>query len=350
MLQKQQELDPSRTATYAADVGNVFEGINSVVPIRSFNYRHQFVDDYHRDHPNQPILGTEMGSTVTTRGIYEVDSVRAYLPDNDITAPWWSSTAEQWWSKAATRPFWAGSFIWTGFDYRGEPTPFHYPNINSHFGVMDVCGFPKNIYYYYQSWWTKKDVLHLSGHWNHEGKEGKNINIWCNSNADSVTLFLNGKNLGQKQMPRNGHLEWNVPYEKGVLSAVGVKNEKQFFTKIETTSAAYQVVLTTDKKTLLPDGKDIIIVNASVVDNQGRAIPNADNLIQLSLEGNAKIIGCGNGDPSSHESDHCKNDAWQRHLFGGKCQFILQSGAKLSKIVLKGTSEGLRMGSIVVNE
>ena len=341
MLRKQQEIDPSRTATYAADVGNVFEGINSVIPIRSFNYRHQFVDDYHRDHPNQPILGTEMGSTVTTRGIAEVDSVRAYVPDNDITAPWWSSTAEQWWSKSATRPYWAGSFIWTGFDYRGEPTPYHYPNINSHFGVMDVCGFPKNIYYYYQSWWTQKDVLHLSGHWNHEGKEGKSINVWCNSNADNVTLFLNGKNLGQKIMPRNGHLEWNVPYEKGVLSAVGVKNRRSFSTKIETTEAAFRIVLTTDKKTLLPDGKDVVVVNASVVDKQGREVQFADNLIQLSLEGGAKIIGCGNGDPSSHEPDHCKNDAWQRHLFSGKCQFIIQSTTKTSKIIVKAKSEGL---------
>ena len=154
----QKKLDPYRTCTYAADLGNVFNGVNEVIPVRSFNYRQFAVADYHRDHPNQPIIGTEMGSTVTTRGEYEKDSIRGYLPDQDITAPWWASRAEDWWTLAASNDFWLGGFVWTGFDYRGEPTPFQWPNISSHFGIMDICGFPKNIYYYYQSWWTDKDL------------------------------------------------------------------------------------------------------------------------------------------------------------------------------------------------
>ena len=166
LMAKQKELDPTRTSTYAADVPNVFRGVNEVIPIRGFNYRQFAVADYHRDHPNQPILGTEMGSTVTTRGIYIKDSIRGYVPDQDITAPWWASKAEDWWKLAAENAYWMGGFVWTGFDYRGEPTPYRWPNINSHFGIMDMCGFPKNIYYYYQSWWTDKDVLHISPHWN----------------------------------------------------------------------------------------------------------------------------------------------------------------------------------------
>ena len=161
LLAKQKELDPSRISTYAADVGNTFAGVNEVIPVRGFNYRQFAAADYHRDHPNQPLVGTEMGSTVTTRGIYEKDSIRGYVPDQDITAPWWASTAETWSLLAEPNNYWMGGFVWTGFDYRGEPTPFHWPNINSHFGVMDMCGFPKNIYYYYQSWWTDKDVLHI---------------------------------------------------------------------------------------------------------------------------------------------------------------------------------------------
>ncbi|HTM91163.1 MAG TPA: glycoside hydrolase family 2 TIM barrel-domain containing protein, partial [Flavisolibacter sp.] len=173
LLAIQKELDPTRVSTYAADVANVYQGINEVIPVRGFNYRHLGVADYHRDHPAQPILGTEMGSTVTTRGIYVKDSINAYVPDQDITAPWWASTAEAWWTLAAPNDFWLGGFVWTGFDYRGEPTPYQWPNINSHFGIMDMCGFPKNIYYYYQSWWSDKDVLHISPHWNWKGKEGQ---------------------------------------------------------------------------------------------------------------------------------------------------------------------------------
>jgi len=168
-----------------------------------------------------------MGSSVTTRGIYFKDTVNAYLPDEDITAPWWASTAETWWTLAADKPWWLGGFVWTGFDYRGEPTPFQWPNINSHFGIMDMCGFPKNIYYYYQSWWTDKDVLHISPHWNWKGKEGQPIDVWVNSNADDVELFLNEKSLGKKTMPRNGHLQWVVNYQPGVLEAVAMKHGKK---------------------------------------------------------------------------------------------------------------------------
>ena len=120
--------------------------------------------------------------------------------------------------------------MWTGFDYRGEPTPFKWPNINSHFGVMDVCGFPKNIYYYYKSWWTNKDVLHISPHWNHHnewGKPKKEIDVWVNSNADNVELFLNGKSLGKKDMPRYSHLQWKVAFEPGKLEAIAYKNGRK---------------------------------------------------------------------------------------------------------------------------
>jgi len=352
LLAKQRELDPTRISTYAADVANVFKGINEVIPVRGFNYRQFGVADYHRDHPGQPIIGTEMGSTVTTRGIYEKDSIHAYVPDQDITAPWWASTAETWWTLAGPNDFWLGGFVWTGFDYRGEPTPYQWPNINSHFGIMDMCGFPKNIYYYYQSWWTDKDVLHISPHWNlptgrqvGDGKEGQPIDVWVNTNADNVELFLNGKSLGKKDMPRNSHLKWIVNYQPGTLEAVAYKKGKKLTTRIETTGAPAGIVVTPYKTTMLADGQDATVVNISVVDRQNREVPDANNLVKFSITGDAKIIGVGNGDPSSHEPDKIFDGNWQRHLFNGKCQVIIQSGKTASRIKFEAKGDSLYTGS-----
>jgi beta-galactosidase len=344
-IARQKELDPTRTCTYAADVPNVFRGVNEVIPVRSFNYRQFAVADYHRDHPGQPIIGTEMGSTVTTRGIYEKDSIRAYVPDQDITAPWWASRAEDWWTLAADNDFWLGGFVWTGLDYRGEPTPYQWPNINSHFGIMDMCGFPKNIYYYYQSWWTDKDVLHISPHWNQREKRGQPVDVWVNSNADNVELFLNGKSLGKKDMPRNRHLQWTVTYQPGKLEAVAYKNGKKLTAKVETTEQPVEVVLTPYKTTMMADGRDATVINISVVDREGREVPDADNLVKFYLEGDGKIIGVGNGDPSSHEPDKCPDNAWQRSLFNGKCQVIIQSGTKPGNIKFEAKAVGLWTGS-----
>lgn len=340
LLAIQKELDPTRVSTYAADVANVYHGINEVIPVRGFNYRQSGVADYHRDHPDQPIIGTEMGSTVTTRGIYVKDTINAYVPDEDIIAPWWASTAETWWTLAAPNDFWLGGFAWTGFDYRGEPTPYWWPNINSHFGIMDMCGFPKNIYYYYQSWWSDKDVLHISPHWNWKGKEGQPIDVWVNSNADKVELFLNGKSLGKKDMPRNKHLQWSVNYEPGTLEAVGYRNGKKLTTKVETTEKPNTIVVSPSKTTMLADGRDAVVLNISVIDKQNREVPDANNLIHFTLTGDAKIIGVGNGDPSSHEPDKM-DSAWQRKLFNGKCQVIVQAGTTISKIHFDAKSDSL---------
>ena len=344
-IARQKQLDPSRTCTYAADLANVFSGVNEVIPVRGFNYRQFGVEAYHKDHPLQPIIGTEMGSTLTTRGIYQKDSIRGYLPDQDITAPWWASRAEEWWKLAAENSYWLGGFVWTGFDYRGEPTPYEWPNINSHFGIMDVCGFPKNIYYYYQSWWTDKDVLHISPHWNWRGKEGTPIDVWVNTNADNVELFLNGKSLGKKNMPRNSHLQWSVNYEQGILKAIAYKKGKLLTAQVQTTGQPVEVVVTPYKTTILADGRDAVVVNISVIDKQGLEVPDADNLIKFSIEGAGKIIGVGNGDPSSHEPDKCIEGAWQRNLFNGKCQVIIQSDNHAGAIKFKATATGLYDGA-----
>lgn len=337
------KLDPARTATYAANMGNYYHGVNEVIPVRGFNYNLGSADAYHKAHPEQPVIGTEVASTVSTRGIYIKDTVHCYVPDYDSVYPGWASTAEQWWAFAANRKWFMGGFAWTGFDYRGEPTPYSWPNINSHFGIMDMCGFPKTVYYYYQSWWTNKDVLHIAPHWNWKGDEGKDKIVWVNTNADNVELFLNGKSLGKKDMPRNGHLEWIVQYEPGTLEAVAYKHGKKLTAKVETTGDPYQIVLTPSKIHLTADGEDATVINVSVKDKEGRDVPDAADLIHFDLSGaDASIIGVGNGDPSSHEPDKCAAGEWQRHLFNGLAQVIIRAGEKHGGFAFKAEGGGLQ--------
>ena len=345
MLAMQREMDPSRISTYASDVPqrghmpNIYSGVLEVIPVRGFNYREDAVASHHKTKPFMPIIGTEMGSTVSTRGIYETDSSKCYLPDKDLTAPWWASTAGKWWPMAAENDYWLGGYIWTGFDYRGEPTPFQWPNISSHFGVMDVCGFPKNLYYYYKSWWSDQDVIQVLPHWN--WKQGQKVNVWVFSNADKVELFINGKSQGIKDMPGNRHLEWDVTFEPGVLKAIGYKNGKSFSSIRETSGKTAGTNTYSYKTTMLADGKDATVINITAVDNQNREVPDADNLLHFKVIGDARILGVGNGDPSCHEADICLDGNWKRSLFNGKCQVILQAGKNPGTVILEVTSEGL---------
>ncbi len=338
-----QQLDPTRLWTYAANNGNKFEGINSVAPVRGFNYMNiSDIDRYRRDHPDQILLGSEEASTLCTRGIYANDTIRGYVCDYDRNKPSWGALAEPWWKFFDEREWLAGAFVWTGFDYRGEPTPYTWPNINSHFGIMDVCGFPKNNFYYYQAWWSGKDVLHISPHWNWRGQEGKVIDVWCQSNCEKVELFLNGTSLGAKTMEKNSHLEWQVPYAPGTLEARGIRHGRTITTTIATTGDAARIVLTPDRASILADGEDLCVVNVSAVDAQGRPVADAGNLIRFELSGPARIIGVGNGDPSCHEPDRVLTGHYQRSLFNGACQVIVQSSGKDGEVTLHATGDGLQ--------
>jgi beta-galactosidase len=342
-------LDPTRLYSYAANNGNTFEGINSVMPIRGFNYMTiSDIDKYRREHPDQILMGSEEASTLCTRGNYAQDTARGYMVDYDLYPPGWGATAEKWWKFYADRDWLAGAFVWTGFDYRGEPTPYSWPCINSHFGIMDMCGFPKNNFFYYQSWWSDKDVLHIAPHWNWEGKEGKTIDVWCQSNCETVELFLNGKSLGKKTMERNSHLEWKVPYQPGVLEARGLRKGKQIVTKVETTGRPERIKMTADRSLIRADGEDVTVVTVIALDGKGREVPVADNLIRFDVTGKGKIIGVGNGDPSSHEPDKYLGGQYQRRLFNGKCQIIVQSVKEAGTLELRASSDGLKEGSITV--
>ncbi len=298
-------LDPTRPVTYPAPVGNEFPGINQAVEVRGWNYHvGRDMDDYHKAHPRQPNVGTEQGSTVSTRGIYANDKQRGYVSAYDDNAPDWAQTAETWWSYFEPRPWLSGGFVWTGFDYRGEPTPYSWPCINSHFGILDTCGFAKDNFWYYQSWWIDQPVLHLLPHWNWADKVGEEIDVRALSNCQEVELFLNNQSLGKQTMKKNSELKWKVKYAPGTLSAKGFNHGKVVAeTKVETTGAPATVQLEPDRSAIHADGEDISIFTVSVRDEQGRPVPDASSSIEFALNGPGKILGVGNGDPSCHEPD-----------------------------------------------
>jgi beta-galactosidase len=293
-----QRLDSSRAFTIACS-GGWDTGIGMVTQVMGYNYiSHGDVDEHHAKFPWQASIGTEESNTTSTRGIYETDEAKAYLAPYDSPTP---LGAEIGWKFYAERPFLAGLFYWTGFDYRGEPTPFGWPAVVSQFGIVDLCGYEKDIYYYFKSWWSKEQVLHIFPHWNWKGKEGKKIPVTVYSNSEQVELFLNNKSLGKKTMPANGHLTWEVAYQPGVLMAKGFKAGKLVqTTKIETTTAEDNIQLIADRTAIAADGKDVSVIEVQINDAKKRRVPMAGNEIQFSISGPGKIIGVGNGDPSSH--------------------------------------------------
>ena len=212
--------------------------------------------------------------------------------------------------------------MWTGFDYRGEPTPYNWPCISSHFGIIDMCGFPKDLFYYYQAWWSGKPVLHLFPHWNWNGKEGQDVEVWCFTNADRVELIVNGTSAGEQEVKANSHVAWKVPYVAGAIEARGFKaGQTDLVDRRETTGAPAKIVLMPDRARISADGEDLSVVVAHIVDSQGRVVPTAADEVTFTVGGPGRVIGVGNGDPSSHEPDR----ASKRKAFNGLCMALVQS-------------------------
>ena len=234
-----QNLDSTRRYTVAIS-GGWGNGSSQSIDVMGFNYyNHGDTDRYHAQFPEQPCVGTEDGSTFGTRGVYFDDSAHQHLPSYDASKPQTATYAELTWTHYAPRPYVSGVFVWTGFDYRGEEGPnFAWPAINAQFGIHDMCGFPKDLFYYYQSWWQDKPVLHVFPHWNWPGKEGQEVRVFCDSNCQEVELFLNGQSQGRKTMKTNSLLSWPVKYAPGTLLARGYTGGKEILTtKVETTGA-----------------------------------------------------------------------------------------------------------------
>ena len=345
-------LDPTRHSTIANAGGReMVKGLDVV----GFNYIVQNdVDNQKKNNPTWKIVGTEETTGCGTRGWYFKDekypgrmvSLNRTMEQN------YENIIERGWKFYDERPWAAGLFYWTGFDYRGEPNPLSYPAHDSEFGILDYCGFPKDEAYYLKSWWTDEPVLHIFPHWNLQGHEGEEVEVWAYSNCDEVELTVNGKKLVRQPMPRNGHLKWKAVYQPGRVEATGYKNGKRILTKtIETTKAAAKVVLKADRHQIAADGQDMAIVNIELHDQKGRFVPNACPVLTFCLEGDANIIGCGNGDPSYLGSDHPDKQpchTFSIPAFNGRAQVLIQSGKLPSTVTLKCTADGLKYGLLTI--
>jgi beta-galactosidase len=334
MVRRCHDLDPTRVVSAAVNGDNA-KGVSDAFDIIGFNYNLKFPDDFHKKNPTRPVFGSETASTIATRGVYQTDPLRNTLSAYDVNHTVWSELAEEWWTFYGTREWLAGGFAWTGFDYRGEPTPYGWPSINSQFGIVDTCGFPKDDFFYYRAWWRKEPMLHLFPHWNWEGREGDEIPVWVFSNLDGVELLVNGKSMGRQKVPRFGHVDWKVRYEPGRIEAHGWKDGKLALTeKRETTGAVTALRLTADRNAIDADGEDLAILMVEAIDSEGRAVPTASNLINFRINGDGALIGVGNGDPNCQESD---KDA-KRALFNGLAQAIVQSTKMAGSIEVEAST------------
>ena len=357
MVELIRKLDGTRPTTTAMNNG-IGQGLTKVIDVQGFNYHPDTYDKLHRQLPKMPFIATEIAAAVGTRGIYArepftvTNDTARYLGNPtlcqvaayDVNAADWANTAEVAWKAVAERPWMAGGFAWSGFDYRGEPNPFGWPAVSSQFGIMDPCGFPKDAFYYYQSWWSARPVLHLFPHWNWPGHEGEEIPVWVYSNCDTVELFLNGVSLGAHAMKPNSHLEWKVKYAPGKLVAKGTRNGMTLEAIVETTGEPSAIILEPDRKALTADGTDISMVTVKIVDAQGRPVPVATNLVSFTITGPGKLIGVGNGNPSSHEPDK----ASERRAFNGLCLAIIQSSRTPGAVGIQADSPGLRTAASAI--
>jgi len=339
-------LDDSRPVTAAVHHGVLApEGVGRVLEVMGINYIQDNYDTYHKLCPGVPICATEMTAAFSTRGQYAEDAARGYCDAYDRMAPKFGTIARTSWRMVAEREFVMGGFIWTGFDYRGEPAPYKWPCINSHFGVLDTCGFAKDVFYLYRAMWTDEPMVHVLPHWNWAGREGEEIKVWCYSNCEETELFLNGKSLGIRKVGRFEPAEWMVAYQPGVLRAEARKGGRTVAVdEIQTTGPAVRLVLEADRTALRADGRDATVVAVKGTDAAGRLVPTADNKVKFSISGPGKIIGVGNGDPSCHERDK----AGERSLFNGLAQVVLQSGREPGRMVIQAQAEDLASGEVAV--
>jgi beta-galactosidase len=343
------KLDSTRPVT-AAQSGAVLNAVNAskAADVAGLNYQPQSYDAYHKANPTKPMTSSEDTSAVMTRGEYTTDRQRGVLDSYDTQAQPWGLTHGKAWKMIAQRPFVAGGFVWTGFDYHGEPQPLGWPATASSFGCMDLCGFPKSAFYIHQAQWIEdRPVLRLIPHWNWPSRQGQPIKVMALTNADTVALSLNGKPLGEKAVDRYAMVAWDVPYEAGKLEAVGKKQGHEIARfAVETTGAPASLRLIADRAGLCGDGCDAQPVTVEALDAQGRPVPTAGNLVKFVVSGPGAILGVGNGNPLCHEAE--KGNC--RSLYNGLAQVIVQS-ARQSQGTLRLTAaaDGLQSAEISID-
>jgi len=329
--------DKTRPITCAMNGGWLGPGIADVEDIIGINYNYNKYDAIHLRHPNQAMFGSETANNKTTRGEYVSDPTNGWVTCYNLT--------EDAWLPIFTRSFVAGSFTWTGFDYKGEPNPFGWPDVSNNTGLMDLCGFPKDKYFYLESCWSDKPMVHLlPTSWNWAGKEGQDIRVIAFSNAQRVELFLNGQSLGAAMMPDNGHMEWQVSYQPGQLTAKAYHEDVTVAEDtLETTGRPSRLQLSAERTQLGHDGEDAVVAQVAVLDSRGRVVPDADNRVEFHIGGPGRILGVGNGNPSDHDSDKANN----RKAFHGRCMAVIEAGSHPdATIQLIVSSPGLTPASL----
>ena len=353
-------LDSTRPVTAALSEWNPEKNFlykSGALDIVGLNYHQEMYEDFHKYYPGQIFIGAENMSAFATRGHYDMPSDSSYFwpakspqkivehgnPDYTVSAydqvsAYWGSTHEATWKIIKKHDFLSGLFVWSGFDFLGEPIPYPWPARSSYYGIIDLAGFPKDVYYMYQAEWTNKPVLHIFPHWN--WVPGKMVDVWAwYNNADEVELFVNGQSLGtKKKIGDELHVMWRVPFQHGVLKAISRKKGKTVLIKeIHTAGVPAKIQLQADRSNIKADGKDLSFVTVTVLDKNGYPVPDADNLLTFSVEGSGGLAATDNG----YQADTTSFQSAQRKCWKGMALAVVRAAEKQGNITLKVSSPGL---------
>lgn len=338
-------LDSSRFITGAMH-GGILEDNSAVdaLDVCGINYQAESYDAFHEKYPDKPVFASETTSAFSVRGCYENDEEKHLLSCYDENASEWGSTVRETWKAVLDRDFIAGAFMWTGFDYLGEPTPYTWPSVSSFFGLMDSCGFPKDAFFMAKSIFSKKPVCHVLPHWNHRGREGQMIRVMSHTNCEEAELFVNGKSCGRKPVELMEQAYWEVPYEPGYIELIGYYGGLKAAHDVKiTTGEPQRIKLIPWRTKIYNDGRDAVPVQIIAVDEKGREVPDADFAVDISIEGGVMLGAC-NGDPNCHEDF----TAMHRSLFHGRCMAVVQAEEGAEQLLLSVDAPGMGFGSLVI--
>jgi len=331
--------DDTRPTTCAMNGGYMEEnGATAIVEIPGINYHPQAYKEFHEKFPHKPLVGAETTSSFSQRGEWMTDLSQNRIAGLDECCASWSNHVRTAWKYVDTQPFVMGTFVWTGFDYRGEPTPCPWPAVSSFFGTYDACGFPKDPVYLYKAYWKKEPSIHIVPHWNLPVEEGTPIRVRVFTNCEYVKLYLNGETVGEQANDKYEQTIFTVPYKKGKLTAEGINNnEVAARMSVKTSKPAAKLKIELSKPEMKNDGFDAIAVNIMALDEDGLFVPDAQDMVRFTVTGGAYIAGVGNGNQNSHEPDFAE----YRELFNGRCQAVIRSNEGIEWITFTASSYGL---------
>lgn len=345
-------IDSTRPVTWASNNmgGQAEQEITKLLDIAGYNYHPRFYDEQHKTYPHWKKLASETVSAVRSRGVYKMPASEKITRGDDLQCSSYdngshggASNARESYTDVNSRGFMAGEFIWTGFDYIGEPYPYEWAAKSSYFGIIDTCGFPKDIYYFYQSKWTTEPMVHILPHWN--WSEGTTVDVWAYTNCDTVELFLNDVSQGIQTVGDSLHLTWSVPWAPGTLRAKAVKGDTVVHDQVTTAGPAGKVRLKPDRTAITADGKDLVFIETDITDAEGVLVPNATNKVDFSVSGPGTIVGVDNGNPISYEPYKSSS----RSAFSGKCLVIVQTTQTPGSIVITAACDGLSSDSVTIS-